>query len=285
MKNYYQVLGIDRAADVPAIKAAYRKLAVQYHPDKNKDQGAHNRFVEINEAYQVLSDPDKRLRYNYLYDSYILGIPTQRPVNSQGRTTTQARPRQAPPMQARPRHGGYSRTGPPRYARAARTARIAEGIKLTTWAKNLYLLFSAACLLFVLAILADYFIPLRYTNALLEDYVGLINLQAVNNGLGGYFIDVLGQKISIANPELVSERVTLHKTELLGFVREVTLYYQGVPLTVPAAYSVYDNFVFLPLALFITSVLGLVYRKSDLFTLRITFASLFILIITWLVSY
>src|SRR2546425_4840520 len=63
-KDYYQILGVDRKADDKTIKSAYRKLARKYHPDVNKGQDA--RFKEINEAYEVLSDPEKRRRYDTL---------------------------------------------------------------------------------------------------------------------------------------------------------------------------------------------------------------------------
>ena len=64
-KDYYAVLGVDKTADADAIKKAYRKLAVKFHPDKNPgDTAAEERFKEITEAYAVLSDPDKRRQYD-----------------------------------------------------------------------------------------------------------------------------------------------------------------------------------------------------------------------------
>jgi curved DNA-binding protein len=70
-RDYYQTLGVARAASDKEIKNAYRKLAKQYHPDRNPgDKQAEERFKEINEAYQVLSDPQKRARYDQLGASY-----------------------------------------------------------------------------------------------------------------------------------------------------------------------------------------------------------------------
>ncbi|MBK8022435.1 MAG: molecular chaperone DnaJ [Chloroflexi bacterium] len=63
-RDYYEVLGVARGTDKDAIKRAYRKLAREYHPDVNKDPHAEEHFKEINEAYEVLSDDDKRARYD-----------------------------------------------------------------------------------------------------------------------------------------------------------------------------------------------------------------------------
>jgi molecular chaperone DnaJ len=63
-KDPYRVLGVDRKASQDEVKKAYRKLARQYHPDRNKDAGAEERFKEISQAYDVLGDPDKRKQFD-----------------------------------------------------------------------------------------------------------------------------------------------------------------------------------------------------------------------------
>jgi molecular chaperone DnaJ len=63
-RDYYEVLGVPREADAKTIRDAFRKLALQYHPDRNKEPDAEERFKEIAEAYGILSDPDKRAKYD-----------------------------------------------------------------------------------------------------------------------------------------------------------------------------------------------------------------------------
>ncbi|MBW4486164.1 MAG: molecular chaperone DnaJ [Trichocoleus desertorum ATA4-8-CV12] len=63
-RDYYEILGVSRDTDKEEIKRAYRRLARKYHPDVNKEDGAEERFKEINRAYEVLSEPETRARYD-----------------------------------------------------------------------------------------------------------------------------------------------------------------------------------------------------------------------------
>jgi curved DNA-binding protein len=69
-KDYYEVLGVTRAADAEAVKRAYRKLARKFHPDVSKEKNAENKFKEVQEAYEVLRDPEKRAAYDQLGRDY-----------------------------------------------------------------------------------------------------------------------------------------------------------------------------------------------------------------------
>ncbi len=70
-KDYYKVLGVDKKASQDDIKKAYRKLAVKYHPDKNEgDKKAEEKFKEVNEANDVLSDPEKRKKYDEMGENW-----------------------------------------------------------------------------------------------------------------------------------------------------------------------------------------------------------------------
>ena len=63
-QDYYSTLGISRSASADEIKAAYRKLALKHHPDRGGGKEAEDKFKQVNEAYQVLSNPDKRAQYD-----------------------------------------------------------------------------------------------------------------------------------------------------------------------------------------------------------------------------
>ncbi|XP_022300571.2 dnaJ homolog subfamily B member 9-like isoform X2 [Crassostrea virginica] len=68
-KDFYEILGVKKSATDKQIKRAFRKLAVKYHPDKNKDKDAQAKFLEIAKAYETLSDPEKRKRYDQFGDT------------------------------------------------------------------------------------------------------------------------------------------------------------------------------------------------------------------------
>ncbi|CAF0712902.1 unnamed protein product [Brachionus calyciflorus] len=72
-KNYYDVLGVQKTDSTAQIKKAFRNLAMKYHPDKNPDKSAEVKFREIVEAYEVLSDPDKRKTYDQQGDTNFNG--------------------------------------------------------------------------------------------------------------------------------------------------------------------------------------------------------------------
>jgi len=72
-KDYYKILGVQKSASDEEIKKAYRKMALKYHPDKNKSPGAEEKFKEIAEAYDVLSDPEKRKMFDQFGEEGLKG--------------------------------------------------------------------------------------------------------------------------------------------------------------------------------------------------------------------
>lgn len=122
-KNYYKTLGVDRTADAETIKKAFRKLARQHHPDANKgDKKAEEKFKEINEAYEVLSDPEKRKLYDQLgsnFNQYRQAPPNGRSAGGTGAPGTMN------PEDFEEMLGSFFANGP-RNARNVRTPRDFE---------------------------------------------------------------------------------------------------------------------------------------------------------------
>jgi len=79
-KDYYEVLGVPKEASEKDIKSAYRKLAMKYHPDRSDAADAEERFKEISEAYAVLSDPEKRQKYDQFGHAGISGQYSQEDI-------------------------------------------------------------------------------------------------------------------------------------------------------------------------------------------------------------
>jgi len=116
-KDYYETLGVPRSATQDDIKQAYRKLARKYHPDVSKMADAETRFKEINEANEVLKDPEKRAAYDQLGSNWKAGQDFRPPPDFGGGFEFRGRPaggqdgghdrsaRRAPPLRspARPR--------------------------------------------------------------------------------------------------------------------------------------------------------------------------------------
>jgi len=86
-RDYYEILGVQKKASKDEIKDAYRMLAMQYHPDRNKSPEAEEKFKEISEAYAVLSDDQKRQKYDAMGHAPLTNS-TRRKTSSEAQTST-----------------------------------------------------------------------------------------------------------------------------------------------------------------------------------------------------
>src|SRR5579872_3744879 len=84
-RDYYKILGVERSAAAEQIKTAYRRLARKFHPDVSKEPRAEERFKEVQEAYEVLKDPEKRAAYDQLGADHRSGQQFRPPPGWEGR--------------------------------------------------------------------------------------------------------------------------------------------------------------------------------------------------------
>lgn len=95
MADFYDLLGVSRDADADTLKRSYRRLARQYHPDINKDPGAEDKFKEIGRAYEVLSDPQTRARYDQFGEAGLGGAAGMPDMGDMGASLTCSKPSSA----------------------------------------------------------------------------------------------------------------------------------------------------------------------------------------------
>ncbi|MFO7256239.1 MAG: J domain-containing protein [Bacteroidota bacterium] len=235
MADYYEILGVTDHASQEDIRTAYRKLVIRYHPDRNPDPSAAEKIRQINVAYDVLSDPEKRRKYDLSRTiSWTEPVVTPQPAHRDPAYHRRARPR--------------PQSGPPpvnpwvvRYQKYARVI-------------------SRVALVFCVLLLIDVVLPTRQDD---EKIIQLIDLGDGANRSDRLVIRTnYGSEISFDTHEawVFSEGtvVYLYRTRILSIPRRIAS--NGVIERIPV--TLLGNFVFFPLVLAVTSVLG-VFRRSD----------------------
>ncbi|HEY8511797.1 MAG TPA: J domain-containing protein [Cyclobacteriaceae bacterium] len=235
MPDYYEILGVTDRASQEDIRAAYRRLVIQYHPDRNPDPSATEKIREINVAYDVLSDPEKRRKYDLSRTiSWVEPIVTPQPAHRDPAYRRRARPR--PPSGPAPVNPWLVR-----YQKyAGIISRVAFGF----------------CLLLII----DAILPVRQID---EKIVRTLDLGpgvddtqriSIRTNYGNMFT------IDTDAPWAFSEGtiVYLQRTRILAIPMRITA--EGVSQRFSA--TILGNFVFFPLVLTVTSALG-VFRKGD----------------------
>lgn len=261
MKDYYQILGISREASFDEIRRAYRKLVVIHHPDKSQDPAANDKIKEINEAYDVLGDPDKKRNYDLgnfkpLVDAF-----------------TEATP---PPH----RDPAYRRR-PPGYVRKERASikELIETYVSIMWKGSL------AAFIFCLALLMDYMLPFVKST---EKIIDIHAYEGLRRSYAPAQIMVTNErryKLSYA------EIPHFHKNDLIRVsssrVFQIPVFAEtGGGYRTKFYSTIYGNFVFMPLILLITSSLGVFLKNNELrFNLGIVNVLILVLNLFFLFSY
>lgn len=261
MTDYYRLLGISRTASADEIKRSYRRLAVKYHPDKNTDPAQIELFKEITLAYSVLSDEQKK----WVYDQQLYRHENQSSNE---------------PQQPRHRDPAYrSQTRPPVY-------RKSEGQRLRELMQQ-YLPFalriSQISLLLCLILLIDYLLPSYVSQEMiLKKYAHIER----SRGSGSFHSsDVIvtdagrGYKISLEKSEFFESGASV-KVFFSRIIKipihiisesDIRSRFQG---------TIYGNFIFAPMILLLTSLLGSLYKKGVEFRFNLGIVNFFILFLT-----
>lgn len=250
--DYYEILGVSSTAHTAEIKRAYRRLAVMYHPDKNPSPEAEEIFKLINEAYDVLSDPDKRRVYDSRFETVF-----------------------EPPVEnAQPRHRD------PRY-RGAGTARTAGGSGRQSIREQMagYLKYTSAISIFCFSIsavlLIDFSLPTRAAKEkIVKTEIHELRRERwlVLYTNGGHEISVPGD---ISRAFVIGEEVTVNNSFLLNVARSM----ENGPTTFRIGRSLYGNFIFAPTALLVLSGLGVALRKNVDYGFNLGVVSFIVLLI------
>lgn len=234
MKNYYFILGLNIDAQPYEIKRAFRFLALQYHPDKNPSKEAEAIFKEINDAYEVLGDPVQKFQY----DQLLKGVPD--------------RPHRDPRYRPRP-PGSY--TG---------TSKKKEMLEMMGTYLKYALMTSRLTLLFSAVLIADLSLPAH------KERKEVINLEKNRATRGDQSIELElndGKTLSLNAPTALEFRrgsmLTIYSSAL--FAVPLVLENERTHFKTRVLASIYGNFIFLPLVLLITSLLGTFYWKGTEF--------------------
>jgi len=238
MKDYYQVLGVTRSASAQEIKRAYRRLALLYHPDKNPHPSAEQFFKEVNEAYDVLGDADKRINYDLRSNNQYAEIFQQ----PQG------------PMHRDPAYRRRATAQTPRERKPTNRELIMENLPYFSW-----LNWAGIGLMILFAF--DYSSPIQHAQ---ERVVEIYSVEGARRSDGHeVLITSTGRKIKMYNRSAIyfyhKPEVLIEYTPILHVVTEVS----NIDRTYIAYVGgIYNAVFFIPCTLFIVSILGVVFRKN-----------------------
>lgn len=256
MKNYYFILGLNIYASDAEIKRAYRKLALQFHPDKNRSPAAEEIFKEINEAYECLGDP----LHKVLYDEMLRGsTPVEQEPEAPKHRDPRYRPqpKDQPPRPRRPTH------------REEILSMMAENLRYTLMISRLTLLFS-------MALLADYSLPP------VKSVTEIVSENITRRGSGLKLELTNGQEvgISIKSARNLRGATKLNIYRSAWFSIPLSLEDERTHYNAPIEISIYGNFIFWPILLILTSLVGTFYWKGVEFRFNMGVVNLLLFLLT-----
>lgn len=261
MKNYYTILGVSPNAHAADIKRAYRKLALQYHPDKNSSPEAELFFKEVNEAYETLGDSENRATYDQSLFNTGYEVPSQ-PEHPRHRDPYF---RRKTGQEARPRSQGNSQL-----------ELIREYLPIFSW-------FTRASFLFTLLLIFDFVLPVSFSEEVISESYTVY--KTGRHGGKYYAYDVL-QTEEGAEVELYDHAIDKFWDENTALLGKTFLFRLTRTIKNPRTHysidelGIFGNLRYVPLFLFITSLLGLVFAKKVSFAFNLSVVNFTLLLIT-----
>jgi hypothetical protein len=240
VKDYYAILGVNRSATEFEIKRSYRKLAVTYHPDKNPDPAAEQLFKEINEAYDVLGDADKKRGYDYIVSNSLTEI------------LEQPQPRHKDPAYRRRRPAR-----PPNYK--SENQRMLEFMAEYVPVANKIIIISFIVSVFFVF---DFLLPKKISHEkIISTNVTRTHSKSGSQAWWTITTDhnrVLDVHYKVSDHFPAGSTIKIYSSVFLNvpFSVETDLETERISKTI------YGNFLFAPLALLLTSSLGMAFRKN-----------------------
>jgi hypothetical protein len=258
MKDYYQILGVSQTASTAQIKAAYRKLVQQYHPDVNPNPEAHGLIQEVNEAYDVLSDNYKRTAYDGLRSGTFVTIN----------------------VEPQPRHRD------PAYRRRTTRPFVKEDSSQVVFMKKVLpvvVLLSWIGLFTCALLMVDLLWPQKITATEIYSYRN----ERVGRATVNYLITKEGRYFKISSADWVymstGQRIDVVESGLLSIL--ITLRLPKPNYSVTNLGTIYRNFIFVPIILVIAVTLSFLVKGSVEFRFNLGMVMVFVLIFTWVLMF
>lgn len=254
MKDYYRILNVSQTAGAGEIKRSYRVLVQQFHPDVNPDPTAHELIKEINEAYDVLGDETKRRAYDFrLANPFVTEEVPHPPPHRDPAYHRKGRYRPAPP------------TGTTQQELMRKYVGVAS---FMAW---------AGCVL-CLVLLIDYSVPYVTTT----DTVQTFQTGGYGRARGNYLITHSGRRIKVSAQDAqkfqLDQSVEIIESRMFSILVEIFLPNTNTHITNLG--TVYRNFRFVPLFLFVFSALGATRKGGVEFRFNLGIINFFVLIFT-----
>jgi len=243
MKDYYKILNIDRYATDLQVKKAYRDLALKYHPDKAGAFDSHQKFTEINEAYQVLSRKDHRENYNFIYDYECLNKKRQHVDAIFAETVHWG----DEPRQKR-------KWRPPFYGRGE------DDIDLRPYIKSVRLI-SLLTFLFTFLIILDYFLP--KTNIEQTVLAKLTTYKSMNTIVIATEDFEFPLNYRYSKMIRAGDRAVILLSPIFGIQYKMIVESRMDKYVFNPHYSIYNIFAFFLVILLITSYIGLYQKRNN----------------------